>query len=138
MLSLPCPTLGLQYEAPGTKRPLRPTEAPQTTSDGYLRHSGQEGCSVVRCRSRGLSGSVLLTTTSNRFADVMRENPMSMSWGPAVDAELGYRQQQVRTGFLRATTRRAARSTARTNRRRDARQEQRSAFTVFGRPAHAR
>ncbi len=62
---------------------------------------------------------------------------MSMSWGPAIDAELGYRQQQVRIGVLRATNRRAARSTARTNRRRSAQRAERSAFATLGRPAHA-
>ena len=38
---------------------------------------------------------------------------MSMLWGPAIDAELGYRQQQVKVQFRRSQHRRAARSTPR-------------------------
>ena len=42
---------------------------------------------------------------------------MSMPWGPAIDAELGYRQQRVQSDFRRGRGRRAARSTPRSSRR---------------------
>ncbi len=38
---------------------------------------------------------------------------MNMIWGPAFEAEIGYRQQQVRSQFRRDQQRRASRTTPR-------------------------
>jgi hypothetical protein len=59
---------------------------------------------------------------------------MSMAWGPAVDAEVAYRQQRVRMQFRHRSGRRAARSTPRSSLRRDTGS---SAFTLPFRPARA-
>ncbi len=62
---------------------------------------------------------------------------MSMPWGPSIDAELGYRQQRVRSDFRRGESRRAARSTPRTPRRIPVGRTEAPAVVVRPRPAHA-
>jgi len=64
---------------------------------------------------------------------------MSMPWGPAIDAELGYRQQRVRSDFRRFDVRRgqskrAARSTPRASHRVPVGRSEASAVILPARP----
>jgi hypothetical protein len=41
----------------------------------------------------------MVTTTSSRFAGNITETEMTSPWGPAFDAEISYRHEQVRRDF---------------------------------------
>ena len=62
---------------------------------------------------------------------------MSMPWGIGIDAELGYRQERVRSDFRRSQSRRAARSTPRSTRQTRVERTESSMITVRPRPLRA-